>query len=130
MENIYISATRTTPEISLDCEKHILEIRGESFPENTAAFYNPIMDWICAYMDRLESQNVTVNMEIVYFNSSSSKILMDFFDILAEASENGKSIVVNWIYDPENENALSTGEEFQEDFETLRLDLVRKDTAE
>ncbi len=127
MENIYLAATRTTPEIRLDSAKHILEIRGESYPENTAGFYVPILDWIEEYVGNLKLQQVAVNMEIIYFNSSSSKVLMDLFDIFSAATKKGKAITVNWIYDMENENALMAGEEFQEDFESLEFHLIRKD---
>ena len=61
-----------------------------------------------------------------YFNSSTSKILMDIFDIFEEASESGKNIVVNWLYDSDNEAVQEYGEEFAEDFENLKFNLVEK----
>lgn len=48
---------------------------------------------------------------------------------LDKVAGNEKSIVANRIYDPENENVLPAGEEYHEDFETLRLNLVRKDST-
>jgi hypothetical protein len=65
-------------------------------------------------------------MEIIYFNSSSSKLFFDFFDLLEEASGNGKEIEVNWLYDGENESAEEAGEDFKEDFESLNFNLVVK----
>ena len=64
-------------------------------------------------------------MEIIYFNSSSSKLFFDLFDLLEENNdENG--IEINWIYDEENESALEAGEDFIEDFENLKINLVQK----
>lgn len=86
MENLKIGATKYTPEISFDCEKNILDIIGESYPENIAEFYAPVFKWLEQYIEQLKNdQNVTINMELIYFNSSSSKVLLDFLDILEQA---------------------------------------------
>ncbi|QTA91513.1 DUF1987 domain-containing protein [Desulfonema magnum] len=127
MENLKIGATKYTPEISFDCEKNILDIIGESYPENIAEFYAPVFKWLEQYIEQLKNdQNVTINMELIYFNSSSSKVLLDFLDILEQAVKNGKHIAVNWIYEEEDEDTLEFGEEFQEDFEILDINLVQK----
>ncbi len=128
MENLHIEATKSSPEIHLDREQHLLELRGESYPENTAEFYGPVFAWVEEYLEHAEDQDITVKMEIIYFNSSSSKVLMDFFDLLDDAVSEGKKIIVNWIYDEENESALEAGEEFQEDLESLTFNLVQKES--
>ena len=126
MENLLIEATKYTPLISFDHDTNILEIKGETYPENTAEFYSPVFDWLNLYLNQLQEQQVTVNMEIIYFNSSSSKVLMDLFDHFEEAVIEGKKIVINWFYDKEDESTLEYGEEFQEDLEVLKLNLVEK----
>jgi hypothetical protein len=68
----------------------------------------------------------TFNFEMVYFNSSTSKILMDIFDMFEESSEGGKYIIINWYYDEDNDSALEYGEEFAEDFENLTFNLIEK----
>ncbi len=127
MDNLIIEATRYTPQISFLADKNTLEIQGETYPENTAEFYSPVFIWLEEYLDQLADQKVVVNMEIIYFNSSSSKVLMDLFDKLEEAVEKGKEISVNWYYDKDDESALEYGEEFQEDLEVLKLNLIQKD---
>jgi len=126
MENLNIKATKYTPEIVFDCENAELEIRGESYPENIAEFYAPVFVWVEKYLKQLDDREVTVNMELIYFNSSSSKIFLDFFELLDEAAENEKKITVNWIYDADDDDTLEFGEEFQEDFEFLTFILVQK----
>jgi len=66
-----------------------------------------------------------VNLEIIYFNSSSSKLFFDFFDLLDE-NRKGRELIVNWIYDEENESAEEAGEDFVEDFADLHIQLVTK----
>lgn len=126
MDNFFIEATKYTPEISFNVETNILEIKGETYPENTAEFYSPVFDWLEKYLNQLGDQKVTVNMEIIYFNSSSSKVLMDLFDRFEDSVRDGKDIEINWIYDKEDESALEYGEEFQEDLEVLKLNLLEK----
>lgn len=128
MENLKLEATKYTPEISFDCENHLLEITGESYPENIAEFYAPVFEWLEEYLGQLGAQDVTVNMELIYFNSSSSKVLLDFFELLENAVDDGKKITVNWIYEAEDEDTLEFGEEFQEDFDSLTINLVEKNS--
>ncbi len=128
MENLAIEATKHTPKVSFDAENHVLEFQGESYPENMALFAYPIFTWLEKYLEELGKQTFTVNIDLTYFNSSSSKMLLDLFDKLEEEVENnGKNIIVNWIYDAEDDGAEEFGEEFQEDLESLTFNLVQKE---
>ena len=125
MQNLVIEETKYTPKIVLDAESGVIELRGKSYPENTFEFYKPMMEWLEEYFDSNAKEKTVVNMEIIYFNSSSSKLFFDFFDLLDEAKDE-HDIEVNWIYDEENESALEAGEDFIEDFEELTINLVKK----
>jgi len=128
MENLAIEATKHTAKVSFDADNHVLEFQGESYPENMAQFAEPIFAWLEKYLEQLAEQTFTVNIDLTYFNSSSSKMLLDLFDRLEEEVENnGKNIIVNWIYDAEDDGAEEFGEEFQEDLESLTFNLVQKE---
>jgi len=120
-----IEATKYTPEIILDEEKGIIEIKGKSYPENTFEFYNQLMEWLEEYFENPASKTV-FNIELLYLNSSTSKFLYDLFDYLEEKSEDN-SIEINWIYDEENEVAEEAGEDYKEDFENLNFNLIAKE---
>jgi len=122
MENLEIAETKYTPAISMNPNGNI-SIVGKSYPENTFEFYEPIIKWIEKYFES-GLKRLEVNMEITYFNSSSSKLFFDLFDLLEE--NNSNDIVINWIYDEENESALEAGEDFKDDFEGLNINLVTK----
>ncbi|OQY53873.1 MAG: hypothetical protein B6245_22230 [Desulfobacteraceae bacterium 4572_88] len=127
MENLKIEPSKDTPEISFDFKKNLLNIKGYSYPENASKFYDPVFSWLEDYMSQSGDDAITANLEIICFNSSSTKILMDFFDLLEEAFfEKGRDVIVNWIYDEENENALEAGEDFQEELEGITFNLVEK----
>ena len=124
MENLKFEATKYTPEIILNTDGTI-SLVGKSYPENTFEFYAPMIKWLEEYFEEAPADKTVINMEIIYFNSSSSKLFFDFFDLLEENSENN-TIEINWIYDEENESAEEAGEDFIEDFENLNINLVEK----
>jgi len=124
MENLYIETTKYTPEIKLDLNGSI-SIIGKSYPENTFDFYEPIMKWLEDYLNLKNSETLTIDLEIIYFNSSSSKLFFDFFDLLEESNWNNE-IKINWIFDIENESAQEVGEDFIEDFPNLDIQLIVK----
>ncbi len=126
MDNLVIARTEATPEIHFDYPTGVLALRGESYPENAADFYTPVFKWLRSFLASDHLNDIVANIEILYFNSSSSKVLMNFFDLLDVASTQGKRVIVNWIYDVENESALEYGEEFKEDIKFAEFNLVEK----
>ena len=126
LESLEILASKSTPKIDFNSKTNVLSMNGESYPENTVKFYAPIFNWLEQYIKQLGDNKVTINIELVYFNSSSSKVLMDIFDILEDASAEGKDITLNWLYDVDNDASLEYGEEFSEDVESLNFNLIEK----
>lgn len=126
MDNLIIEATKHTPLVRLDSDSHILEIRGESYPENILEFYGPVLDWVNAYLEEISgNQSVIVNIELIYFNSNSSKILATLFNTLQDAAMRERKIAVYWHYDEDNDISLEYGEEFREDLKSLPFHLVQ-----
>lgn len=127
MNNLVINKTKTTPEINFDCNTHQLSISGHSYPENISEFYGSIFMWLEEYLDQVdEDQSITVNIDLTYFNSTSSKVMMDMFDLFDEAVDDGKNITLNWIYDKEDPDSLEFGEEFQDNLENMQMTFVPK----
>jgi len=126
MENLKIKATKATPDILFDKEKNILEIKGRSYPGSTKEFYAPVFSWLENYFKQLTDERVTVNLEIIYFNSTSSKVLMDFLSMLDDEIDKGKNISVNWFYEEDNDDMLEFGEELQEDIDVLKMNMIPK----
>jgi len=125
MENLNLEATEYTPKIILDASKNLIDIRGDSFPENTFDFYKPVTNWLEKYFQE-ENKTATINFEINYFNSSSSQLFFDIFDIFDEALKNNHKLEINWIYKSNNESAEEAGEDFAEEFEDLSINMIEK----
>ena len=125
MDDLRLEATKSSPFISFDTQRGVLEIKGKSYPENAAKFYAPVFEWVSAYLNSDDDRIVEVNLELIYLNSSSSKAILNLFDILDRCSKSGRAIVINWRYHEENETALECGEEFGEDLEAVTFNLVK-----
>lgn len=121
MENFYIEATAISPEVDFKFDSHQLTLRGESYPENAAAFYAPITQQLRGYLATLQGNTVTVDIALAYFNSSSTKMLFSIFDALDESAKQGNSIRVNWYFDEEDETIFEFGEELKADFEAIEF---------
>lgn len=124
MKDLVIEMTQSTPYIKFSDTDNLLIIRGESFPENSAKFYAPVLEWIKEYISILNKQEVTIIFEIIYFNSSTSKVFMTIFEIMEEAVNNGRNITVNWVCDEKNETVIECGEEFKEDLSIIPFNIV------
>ncbi len=124
MERLSIEPTDATLLVDFDPDNAKLVLRGESYPENASKFFTPVLEWLNEYFSSLNGEEeITVDMDIVYFNSSSSKALMNLFDMFDAAARNGLNLQILWRYHVENEIALECGEEFGEDLDAAQLTL-------
>lgn len=124
MASLIIPATKSLPTIHFDDVTHHLAITGESYPENVADFYMPIFEWLDRYLASLDHNTVTLDVKIAYFNSSSSKVLMDLFDKFEAAAVAGNTVIINWYYHEADDMLLEYGEEFKEDVEQATFNLI------
>lgn len=118
MPNLELAKSTDTPAISFDHERGTLRIEGESYPENAMEFYRPVLESLNIFVEEREIA-LEVEFRMLYFNSSSSKCLLDLFDILEEYAASGKKVTVNWYYQEDDEDIKESGEDFAED---LKLD--------
>jgi len=121
MDNFYIAATATSPEVNFRFDQNLLSLSGESYPENAAAFYTPVIEKLRAYLASCADTVVTANVTLTYFNSSSTKILFSIFDALDRAASSGNRVLVNWYRDEEEETILEFCEELQIDFTAIKF---------
>ncbi|MGF6572024.1 protein of unknown function [Paraburkholderia fungorum] len=121
MDNFYIAATSTSPEVDFRFDQNVLTLRGESYPENAAAFYAPVIEQLRTYLAGCNDSSITVDVTLTYFNSSSTKMLFSVFDALDEAASSGNRVLVNWFRDAEDETILEFGEELQADFTAIQF---------
>ena len=112
METISIEGTPKTPTINFDSAQGVLEIKGRSIPENSIEFYKPLVDWLEKYAIKPQGKT-NVNIQLEYFNTSSSKCILDVFKKLEAIHKGGSEVVINWHYEVDDEDMLEAGEDYQ-----------------
>ena len=110
MENIKIEGTPKTPTVKFDANSGKLELSGRSIPENSIEFYKPLLDWIESYSGSPQG-STEVDIKLEYFNTSSSKCILDVFKKLEAVSDT--NMVINWYYEEDDEDMLEAGEDYQ-----------------
>ena len=112
MSNLIINDSIKTPTIIFDITG-ILEIKGKSIPENSLEFYRPVFEWLDIY-SQSPAQKTELKISLEYFNTSSSKCLLDILRRLETINLSGKSEVkVLWFYDADDEDMMEAGEDYQ-----------------
>ncbi len=119
MDKLLIEATEISPKILFNPSERMFEIFGESRPENVREFYEPILNWLDEYGKELfssgdqgsDAKPLTFNFKLEYFNSSSSKFILDILRKIIEYHSKGVNIVINWHFDEGDEDMQEAGEE-------------------
>ena len=109
MEIINLEGTEDTPKIILDKKNGIFEISGRSLPEDSAEFYQPILEWIAAYGEDSNGET-SFTFKLEYFNTASSKLILDVLSAL----EDIEGVKIDWYYHEDDEDMEEAGEEFSE----------------
>ena len=112
MDTLSIEGTPKTPTIRFDGAKGIIEIKGRSIPENSIEFYKPLVDWLEAYAKETQPQT-QVNIQLEYFNTSSSKCILDVFKKLEAIHKANQGVTINWFYDEDDEDMLEAGQDYE-----------------
>lgn len=112
MENLNLEGSAKTPTVKFDSQKGSLELKGRSIPENSIEFYKPLNDWIDEYAANPKEQT-TVDIKLEYFNTSSSKCILDLFKLLEKLNEKSTKVKINWFYEVEDEDMAEAGEDYQ-----------------
>ncbi len=111
MEPIKIKGSDDTPTVILDADNGIFEISGRSLPEDVAAFYEPILDWLDEYA-KADSDKTVFDFKLEYFNTASSKLILDVLLKLEDMVDDGKDVLVRWHFPDDDEDMEEAGEEY------------------
>ena len=112
MDNLIIEGSNKTPVISFKTDTGTLEIAGKSIPENSFGFYQPLFTWIDNYVLNPVA-NTEIKISLEYFNTSSSKCLLDILRKLEALKKSGKSTVtVSWYYEADDEDMMEAWQDY------------------
>jgi len=109
MEDLKHEGSAKTPVVEFSSNGELL-LKGRSIPENSIEFYKPLIEWLESYSESPNSTTV-LSVQLEYFNTSSSKCILDVFKKLESIS--GSEITVKWHYEEDDEDMLEAGEDYE-----------------
>ena len=111
MSIINIEETSKTPKIIANAALGTLSIKGKSYPENTRVFYEPLVKWLVDF-STAHPKVITVDLEIEYYNTSTSSILFKILDALKKISASSE-MTITWHYAKDDIEMEEIGQDFQ-----------------
>ena len=115
MQNIYIEATSSTPQVSFDVNGRLM-MKGRSLILDVKDFYSPLNEWI----SKLNATVVRFTIDFDYFNSASSKQILEMLKLL-DSNNNVKDFDVFWHFEKDDEDILEIGQIFEERLRKARF---------
>lgn len=114
MEELEIKKTASTPKVSYSLEDTTLRVEGRSFPENARDFYGPIIQWIESNTNEF-ADKLTVSINLEYYNTASSKFLMEIFHLLESIQNSGTcTVTILWHYMEDDDDMRDAGLEYKQ----------------
>ena len=113
MEPLRIDRTDDSPRVILDPAARQFELSGKSLPENVAEFYAPVLDWLTAYKENPVA-GTEFNIKLSYFNTDSTKMILDILLIFEEMAEEGHGVLIRWHAPGADEDMQEAGRVFEE----------------
>ncbi len=111
-----------TPSVYFSARTGICELKGESFLENTKEFYAPLIEWLKRYTTEVKKP-IAFIIKLTYYNTSTSRSLLEMFNILKEYQDQGGEVIVNWHYDESDVDMKEDIEDYMIDT-GLKINLI------
>lgn len=100
--------TSKSPEITFD--NGDISIVGRSYIEDSVAFYKPLKQLMEAY----GGHHLRLIVYLDFFNTSSSKCLLELFRIVERACTDGRDASIVWKYQAVNSDMCEAGEDYHD----------------
>ena len=114
-KDLSLAPTQSTPAVTAEWDAGLLVMAGESYPENTYEIFDSIIGWVEQYLESGE-RPLKVELKLNYLNTSSIRAMIEIFDRLQAAADDGREVAVFWFYDSRNPRSAELGDEFKEDY--------------
>jgi hypothetical protein len=111
---LVMEGTEDTPSIHLDRNLGIYMISGRSLPEDVTEFYKPVLEWLEDFSIAPEPE-IKFLIKLEYFNTASSKLLLDIMMKLEDIHSSGSSnICIHWHFMNGDDDMYEAGEEYKD----------------
>lgn len=116
MENLFVNINPELiyyPIINFNYKTGLCEISGESYMEETYSFYEPVITWLQNYI--AEKKSVVFNIKLTYFNTSSSRFILEILHLLKNYLLEGGNVELNWYFKNDDPDMLTEINDFMEE---------------
>ena len=111
MNDFRIDATVKTPEILGTFESSSISIKGKCIPEDSREFFSSFRNWLLEFTETT-TDPINVEVDLEYFNTSTSNILLDIFKHLSRVGQSKKVSIV-WVYEEDDLDMQEVGEDYK-----------------
>ena len=108
MQKVEKKKTKLSPEIGFYSDGN-LSIEGRSIPENPGQLFDQLIEFVAM----LNTASVEFNINLEYFNTASSKKILEILRTL-EKNKNITNIHVKWHYEEGDDDCYETAKLFEE----------------
>ena len=113
MDSLILQGTKHTPHVHFNPISGVLELQGRSTPEHPSEYYAQLNHWVENYVRQPKDKTV-VRLSFEYFNTSSSKCLLELMKRLVAVQNDGKKIAFEWVHEPEDDDMREAGADFRD----------------
>ena len=113
MQRYELKQSSKSPKIILDHEKGEMFLGGRSIPDNALDLFGPMLDWASKYIE--DPQKMTkITFDFEYYNTASSKSILEFLLIMNELQKKSCEIKVYWHYKEDDDDMMEEGEVYSD----------------
>jgi hypothetical protein len=112
-DNLYIKSTETTPEINFNLDTGCFSVTGKSIPRDKDCFWKDIKEWLAVNIKNCKSKSVKIKFNVEYFNTSSSRFILDIIFIFNSFYKDDLNVKIIWEYISGDEDMLEAGKEYE-----------------
>ena len=112
LEHLQLAGTLVTPSVDFDSASGLLTLSGVSMPEDMGRFYSPLLTWMRKYAEHPAPQTI-FRIEFSYFNTATSKVLLELFAICENIHENSHPVRIEWCYLADDLDMIEAGENYE-----------------
>lgn len=115
METYTTDPTSYLPLVEFSTEGY-LKMEGRAIPEDANKLFNPLISFI----DELTVTNVVFDIKLEYFNTASSKKILEMLKHL-DSNANISEIIVNWHFEEGDDDSLETAEIYEDCLKRIKF---------
>jgi hypothetical protein len=123
MQALIIPATIRTAGVHFDADTATLFIRGNSIPENSDGFFQPLHDWVEEFKKQHQGP-VKFRVFMTYFNTATIRHIIGLMKRLIQ--HYGKELTIEWAYEKGDEEIRDRGQDLSE---VVKFDFVFEEVA-